>query len=145
MAYSFDFECSDGENVKWYFPELEDAIFSWQQENRNGAALRLGVTETGIAVQDTRGGKKSPALPISPVELQLLRAFDTRMSIEKATGIASRELPGAPQNEILQAIEKLKTQNWILGENGIFISLVLDFPARNTLHGSYPASVRPPV
>ena len=133
LAYVFNFSYVDGEETKPYFLEVQAATLKWQRESIDGATLQFEFTESGIAIKDTRGCNKSPPVPISPLERRLLDAFDGRISIEKALELVSSECPGLLRKEILESVEKFIAERWIVGENGVFISLVLDFSRRERI------------
>jgi ribosomal peptide maturation radical SAM protein 1 len=133
LAYSFDFAYSGGETTKIYFKDLESMISGWRVDNRNGAVLRFESMDGRTAIKDSRLGKNHPAVWISLVEEQLLHAFDRRISIAQACKTISRNLPSASPVEIREAVAKLKENKWIIGENEVYISLVLDFSRRDRL------------
>ena len=133
LAYSFNFEYEDGEEVRSYFADVEDAVRKWKKEYIEGAVLQFEKEEGGIAIKDTRTSKDAIPVPISPLEYRLLQAFDGRLSSERAGKAISAEFPASTQDEISQAIEKFIANKWIVGENKLFVSLVLDYSRRERI------------
>ena len=133
LAYAFNFEYEDGEKIRPYFNDVDAAAKKWQEQYVAGAVLQLEKGEDGFAIKDTRTSKDAASVPISPLEYRLLQAFDGRIGAEKATQIVSSEFSACTQHEISRAIEKLTAEKWIIGESGIFVSLVLDYSRRERI------------
>ncbi len=133
LAYQFKFTYADGEETRPYFLDMEAVTANWQRAGVEGTTLHFDLTENGIAIKDTRTSKEASPVPISHLERRLLDAFDSRATIEKACELVSKEFPTARHEEMLEAVEKFIAERWIVGENGVFISLVLEFSRRERI------------
>ncbi len=130
LAYFFDFDYSDGEKTKDYFKEAQGAIFLWWRAAKMGAALQFEKREDRTVIKDTRFHEAPAISDISDAEFAFLRAFDTKMSVKKACETVSTQIPSLSGDELMATVEKLRLKNWVMEEDGIFISLVLDFSRR---------------
>ena len=133
LAYIFNYTYADGQEQRPHFSDMVDATLKWQQASIDGVTLQFELTESGIAIKDTRASKKAFPVPISLLEHRLLCALDSKISVEKACEAVSSEFPAARHEELLEAIDKFMAERWIVGENGLFISLVLDFSRRDRI------------
>ncbi len=127
LAYFFDFDYSDGKKTREYFKETQGAIFRWWHAAKLGATLQFEKREDRTVVKDTRFHEAAAISDISDAEFAFLRAFDAKMSVKKACETVSAQVSGLSGDELLAAVEKLRLKNWVMEEDGIFISLVLDF------------------
>jgi ribosomal peptide maturation radical SAM protein 1 len=131
LAYFFDFDYSDGKKTRDYFKTVQQALFQWWNAARRGATLQFEKRDDRTVIRDTRFSDAPALFDISDAELALLRAFDTKMRVEKACETVSAQSPDLSGDMLMAAFENLRLRKWIIDEDGVFISLVLDFPVAN--------------
>lgn len=128
LAYFFEYGYDDDRNPYAYARFIADRVSHWRQASMGPGRARLELRRSaaGASVYDTRPCRRDETYPLSPSELALLRSLDGQRNRSRLREALSAQGVEMTDEELESVIEDFLGRGFLVEENGILLSLVVD-------------------
>ena len=132
LAYFFEYGYDDGRNPYAYASSTATRVNDWRQVSMGPGSPRLELRRSaaGVSVYDTRPCRRDETYPLSAPELALLRSLDGQRNRSRLREALAAQDVEMPDGELEAVIENFLRRRFLVGENGVLLSLVVDPAAR---------------